>query len=348
MICPNCGREARGKFCTTCGTQLTGESPSSDPGATSVINQADVRDPNTTSVIRPEEVRDPNVTSAIYPAAMSDPDMTSVIRPADVRDPDATSAVRQSDVAWHAEAQSGLDQTRLETLASADPYPATATQPMTATLVQPDAMVATRGGRPGGYPAQVQFDVPPASSRFWAIPLLGILAKFAVLIPHIVCLYLLGLAVGVLQLVLWIPVLFTGRYPEWGTNLVGGTIRWGARVQSYFYGLTDEYPPFGLADSAYPVRVSFQVPPFSNRLWAVPVVGILIKLVILVPHLIIVYALGAVVGALQLVIWAFVLFGGRYPEWGYELVGGYIRWYVRVVAYLFGLNDQYPPFQLAG
>jgi hypothetical protein len=199
------------------------------------------------------------------------------------------------------------------------------------------------------YPVQVSFDQASSSNRFFAVPLLGFLAKTIMLVPHIVLLSLLGAAAGLSQLVLWAPVLVKGQYPAWGEKLIGGTLRWSARVQAYHFGLTDQYPPFSFGsndDPSYPVQVSFEAPTVRGRFWAVPVVGLLAKLVMLVPHIVIVYALGIVALLLNLITWAPVLLKGQYPEWGYSLVGGYLRWYTRVSAFLFGLNDQYPPFQL--
>ena len=67
---------------------------------------------------------------------------------------------------------------------------------------------------------------------------------------------------------------------------------------------------------------------------------------LLIPHFIILRILQIVVFALQLVLWIPVLSGGSYPEWGYRLVGGYIRWSTRVACYLLGLTDTYPPFRM--
>ena len=88
------------------------------------------------------------------------------------------------------------------------------------------------------YPVSVQFIIPAHNGRFWAIPLVGVLARMLALIPHLI----------VMLLVLWIPVLFVGRYPRWGYALVGGWLRWQLRVNAFFLGLTDEYPPFRLSD----------------------------------------------------------------------------------------------------
>jgi Domain of unknown function (DUF4389) len=202
-----------------------------------------------------------------------------------------------------------------------------------------------------GYPVQVTFEPPQSANRFWAIPLFGFLVKLVVLIPHLMALAFLMAAVALAQLVLWIPVFNRAEYPAWGQTLVGGTIRWAVRVEAFFLGLTDKYPPFSLgADSgvpdSYPVRVTIPAQPAYSRAWAIPVAGLLVKVVLLIPHFIILRILQFVVGALQLVLWIPVLFKGNYPTWGYQLVGGYIRWSARVTSYLLGLTDQYPPFHM--
>ena len=201
------------------------------------------------------------------------------------------------------------------------------------------------------YDVQVEFTVPAEHNRLWAVPVLGIVVKLIILIPHLILLYVLGIVATVLALVTWIPVLFGGHYPSWGYDVIGGTLRWGANVSAYLYGLTDRYPPFRLGKAAegeepYEVDVDFNVPEEHNRLWAIPVIGIVIKLIILIPHLILLYVLGTVAELLALVTWIPVLFGGHYPSWGYEIIGGYLRWSTRATAYLFGLTDQYPPFRL--
>ncbi len=201
------------------------------------------------------------------------------------------------------------------------------------------------------YDVQVEFTVPAEHNRLWAIPVLGILVKLIILIPHLLILSVLGAVAELLALVTWIPVLSGGHYPSWGYDVIGGTLRWSANVNAYLYGLTDRYPPFRLGQAAegeepYDVDVDFNVPEEHNRLWAIPVIGIVIKLIILIPHLILLYVLAIVATVLALITWIPVLFGGHYPSWGYEIIGGYLRWSTRLNAYLFGLTDQYPPFRL--
>lgn len=178
---------------------------------------------------------------------------------------------------------------------------------------------------------------------FWAVPLIGLIAKVIILIPHLIVLSLLRSAVGLAHLVIWVPVLFTGRYPGWGFVLTAGWIRWETRVALYMYGITDLYPAFSFEA---PGDLTIGMPLSSSRFWAIPVLGSSIKALILIPHFLILGVLGFVVGLTQLVIWVPVMFGGSFPTWGFDLIHGLLLWQGRTYAYLFGLTDRYPPFSM--
>jgi hypothetical protein len=96
------------------------------------------------------------------------------------------------------------------------------------------------------HPVEVTVHIPEGNSRWWAIPVLGFYVKQLILIPHFICLFAIGIAVFVLWLVMWIPVLITGRYPAGPYHLAGGWIRWALRVGAFQGGLSDRYPPFSL------------------------------------------------------------------------------------------------------
>jgi uncharacterized protein DUF4389 len=203
---------------------------------------------------------------------------------------------------------------------------------------------------PHPYPVNVLYQRPENHKRFWAIPILGIVVKLIILIPHLIVLEILNFVASAALIILWIPVLLGGKYPEWGYALMGGWLRWTTRVSAYLLGLTDEYPPFTFRSSSpetarvYQVQVQVDIPPRNSRGWAFPVLGYAIKLLLLIPHLVILTVMGSVSGVLALVTWIPVLFGEHYPDWGYLIIGGTLRWGVRVTAYLDGLTDRYPPF----
>src|SRR5881397_1552027 len=94
------------------------------------------------------------------------------------------------------------------------------------------------------YPVQVTFIIPAHNSRFYAVPIIGFALRQLFLIPHLFTLALVGIAVVLLQFVLWVPVLILARYPKWAYTFVGGYLRWAIRLQAFSLGLTDAYPPF--------------------------------------------------------------------------------------------------------
>jgi hypothetical protein len=101
-----------------------------------------------------------------------------------------------------------------------------------------------------------------------------------------------------------------------------------------------------LATNTYPVVLGTTRPPSSSRFWAIPIIGAIVKLIILIPHFIILYVLGLVVAVTQLVIWIGVLLGGQYPGWAFGLVAGYLRWIMRLSMFLYGVTDAYPAFSM--
>lgn len=70
------------------------------------------------------------------------------------------------------------------------------------------------------------------------------------------------------------------------------------------------------------------------------------KSIILIPHLIILWALGVASFVVVLIAQVAVLFTASYPRGLHEFVVNVNRWQLRVSMYASGLTDQYPPFRL--
>jgi hypothetical protein len=199
--------------------------------------------------------------------------------------------------------------------------------------------------RPPIYPMITTFDETVTMSRLWGIPLLGIMVRGFLLIPHFIVLAFYGILVALLQLVVWIPVLVNGRYPAWGYAIVGGFLRWVTRVQAYAILAASAYPPLSTG-GRHDVDVRWDESQTVARWAGIPLLGVWIRSILLIPHLVILYFLGVGVGFLGFITWIPVLLSGRYGDWAYRIVGGYIRWQNRTICYTLLMTGPYPPFSL--
>ena len=97
------------------------------------------------------------------------------------------------------------------------------------------------------YPVRYDVEYPAEPSRLLAlVTLLFLIPKIILIIPHFVVLYVLGTAAFFAFILAQFAVLFTGKYPKNFFDFIVGTQRWQSKVNAYFLGLTDSYPPFSL------------------------------------------------------------------------------------------------------
>ena len=102
---------------------------------------------------------------------------------------------------------------------------------------------------PGGeHTIDLTFDETEQQNRLWGIPFVGLLVRSILLIPHWIVLIFIGIILGFVSLITWIPVLVNGRTADWVVRWVGGFYRWFNRVYAYALLLTGKYPPFRLDD----------------------------------------------------------------------------------------------------
>ncbi len=95
------------------------------------------------------------------------------------------------------------------------------------------------------------------------------------------------------------------------------------------------------------IKIVIKTPQKSSQLLAAATLFFMIpKMVLLIPHFIVLWFLRIAaffVGVLGQVI---VLFTGSYPPEMHQFLVGVLRWQLRVNAYFFGLRDEYPDFTL--
>jgi hypothetical protein len=199
---------------------------------------------------------------------------------------------------------------------------------------------------PDAYPVNISYDREARINRLWGIPLIGQFVRWIMLIPHFLVLLLVAIVAAIMILVAWIPVLVLGRYPGWGYRWVGGLLGWSQRVTAYAMLMTPTYPPFSLSGEDYLVSVRYDEGVRINRLWGIPLIGQLVRGILLIPHFVVLMVLSILVGILGWFVWIPVLVLGRQADLIYTMVGGFYRWQLRTAAYLLLMVDRYPPFSL--
>jgi hypothetical protein len=107
------------------------------------------------------------------------------------------------------------------------------------------------------------------------------------------------------------------------------------------------YAYLGLLTDRLPNETVKETLRFEVRPTGAPSVGqALLRIIFVIPHAIVLGLLGIVAAILIVVAGIMILINESYPEGIYSFLRGYMRWYVRVLAYMGSLVDEYPPFAL--
>jgi len=149
----------------------------------------------------------------------------------------------------------------------------------------------------------------------------------------------LGAVAAVSAIIAWFAIVFAGSHPQGLWKLSAFYLRWRVRAAAYLALLSDEYPPF--EDGSYPATLILSPPDGTRDRLAVA-----FRLVLAVPHVVLVWILGFAWAVTTIIAWLSILLTGNYPATLYAFGVGVLRWSTRVEAYLLLLHDDYPPFSL--
>ena len=97
------------------------------------------------------------------------------------------------------------------------------------------------------------------------------------------------------------------------------------------------------ADS-YPMRFEVEYPDQPSRVLALLGALFFLKVLLLIPHLIILFFLGIVQAVVVYIAYWAVLITGRYPRGLFNFGVGVQRWNNRTTVWFAGWSDRYPPF----
>ncbi|HEV7526855.1 MAG TPA: DUF4389 domain-containing protein [Acidimicrobiia bacterium] len=191
------------------------------------------------------------------------------------------------------------------------------------------------------FPATFTFD-PPEKVANWRPLVAWLLA-----IPHLIVLYVLQAVSGVVGLISWFVILFTGALPEGLANVQVMYLRYALRTYTYVAFMHEDYPPFTFATTAADpgddprVRVDVR-PQLTDR----NRITVAFRIILVIPSLLVLAVLG--IGAYVGMVIAFfaVLFTGTWPQGIRDFVIKVMRWWLRTQVYYLLLTDVYPPFSL--
>lgn len=163
-------------------------------------------------------------------------------------------------------------------------------------------------------------------------------------IPHGIILGLYGIAVEIVLIIAWFAILFTGKFPRGMFDFCIAYMRWNLRYNSYMGLFNDNYPPFsGEEIPEYPLTFSIDYPETLSR------GKLLLKTFlgwayVLIPHGIVLAIYSIAVAVVHFIAWWAILFTAKYPRGMFDFVVNYMRWGLRVFAYIGLFTDVYPPF----
>lgn len=88
---------------------------------------------------------------------------------------------------------------------------------------------------------------PTKPNRWFAVPFIGILVRFILLIPYLIFEEVLSRGTGIALIISWFAVLFKKRFPESLYEFERDTLRVSFAASVYILGLSDTYPSFTIS-----------------------------------------------------------------------------------------------------
>lgn len=185
-----------------------------------------------------------------------------------------------------------------------------------------------------GYPVTFDAGRPETHDRVQIVIRILVLILLSIVGSFHGLLGLLYVAIPVLAAIL-ISQKGARAYLDGAGSNMGLWLRYVVAFYAYVLLLTDRLPT---DDVKTIVRLDFapDAEPTAG--------GVLVRIITAIPHGIVL----AILGVVSLVLWVIaavmVLVQERYPEGIWSFQRGYLRWTARVLGYLAGLAQAYPPF----
>jgi len=154
-------------------------------------------------------------------------------------------------------------------------------------------------------------------------------------IPHLIWLYIWGIAAFVVLILNWFATLFSGRSPAGFHNFLASFLRYSAHVYAYLLLAAEPFPAF-TPSRGYPVDLSIEGPRDQNR-WKVA-----FRIVLAIPALLVVSAYGGVMYVAAVLGWFAALATGEMPRGLRNAQTLALRYLAQTYGYVYLLTESYP------
>ena len=158
-------------------------------------------------------------------------------------------------------------------------------------------------------------------------------------IPHVIVVYLWGIAAFLAVIVAWFAALFTARVPGGLHSFIAGYLRYSTHVFGYLLLLADPWPGFSSTDP-YPFDARIDGPEPQGR------VSVFFRTLLAIPALILSSIFRTVNQVIALLGWFYALATGRMSPGMRDISAWLFRYELQTYGYLFLLTGRYP--SLAG
>jgi hypothetical protein len=155
-------------------------------------------------------------------------------------------------------------------------------------------------------------------------------------IPHLIWLYLWGIAAALAAVVAWFAALFTTRVPDAVHGFLERYLRYQVHVFSYLTLAADPFPGFAGVEGTYPVDLRVAAAEEQSRL------TVFFRLILALPAAILSGVLNYLSMALAVFAWFVALALGRIPEGMRNLQAFSIRYHAQTQGYQYLLTQRYP------
>ena len=180
------------------------------------------------------------------------------------------------------------------------------------------------------FPVQFEVGEPEERNR------VTVFFRALMMIPHAIVLYLYGAAAGVVVVVHWIVMVFTGKRNRSMFDFVNGYLTYNTRASAYGALLHDQFPAFGPNDPGSPVSYAVEYKEEANRL------TVALRVIFVIPAMIILALYGIAAYFCVVAIWVVSVITGKHPHGAWAFVAKTFKLSAAVSAYYFLQHDENP------